>query len=64
MAQELGRAFIQYFYQCYDSDRVQLQNIYVGISQHMLLLAGLFHAVLRGTGVPWHAVYYAEDCCR
>lgn len=30
MAQELGRAFISFFYQCYDSDRTQLQTIYVG----------------------------------
>lgn len=30
MAQELGRAFISFFYQCYDGDRTQLQTIYVG----------------------------------
>ena len=29
MAQEIGRAFINFFYQCYDTDRNQLQNIYV-----------------------------------
>ncbi|KAK8789672.1 nuclear transport factor 2 [Blastocystis sp. subtype 4] len=28
MAQEIGRAFINFFYQCYDTDRTQLQNIY------------------------------------
>ncbi|KAK8792412.1 hypothetical protein WA538_003793 [Blastocystis sp. DL] len=28
MAQELGRAFISFFYQCYDGDRTQLQTIY------------------------------------
>lgn len=64
MAQEIGSAFINYFYQCYDNDRVQLQNIYVWILSCVSLLAELLHADLRGTGVPRYAVYYGEDCRR
>ena len=63
MAQEIGRAFINFFYQCYDTDRTQLQNIYVEGASLEWVVARLLDADLWGTRIPWNAEHYGKDRC-